>query len=111
MGVRLIYVTAASAGEARQIGAAMVRERLAACANIIPGMKSLYIWDDELQEDEEAVLILKTEESLVPAATRRIGELHSYTCPCVVALAVEGGNREFLDWVVKQTGSRAQAAD
>ena len=111
MGVRLLYVTAGSTEEARKIGATVVGERLAACANIIPGMKSLYSWEGEVKEDEEAVLILKTQESLVPAATRRIVELHGYDCPCVVALAVEGGNREFLDWVVSETGSGIQAED
>jgi periplasmic divalent cation tolerance protein len=98
-----IYVTAGSKDEALSIGRLLVEERLAACANVIPGTTAIYWWEGKVQEGEEAVLILKTRSDLVDAATARIRSAHSYTCPCVVALPVAGGNRDFLTWIVNET--------
>lgn len=98
-----LYVTAASAAEAESIARALVGERLAACANVLEGMRSYYWWEGGVQEGREAVLVLKTRRSLTEAATRRIVELHSYSCPCVVALDIAGGHPEFLTWIVNET--------
>tara|TARA_R110002110_G_scaffold414147_2_gene643349 strand:+ start:69768 stop:69980 length:213 start_codon:yes stop_codon:yes gene_type:complete len=67
----MIYVTCGSVNEARQIADTLVRERLAACANIIDGMRSVYWWDGEVREGAEAVLILKTAAANVPAIFER----------------------------------------
>lgn len=99
----LIYVTAGSRDEAISIGRALVEARLAACANILPSITSLYRWDDAIQEDEEVGFIIKTRPELVPAVTARVTELHSYECPCVIALPITDGNPSFLDWIVKET--------
>jgi len=104
MRVCLVYVTAGSLEEAKDIGRALVTARLAACANIIPHMHSIYEWEGKLQEDTEAILIAKTTESLVGPVVEKVKALHSYTCPCVVSLPVSDGNREFLDWVAAQVG-------
>jgi periplasmic divalent cation tolerance protein len=104
MSITLIYVTAPSREEALRIGRAVVEERLAACANVVGGVTSLYWWSGAVQEDAEAILVLKTQASLVDALTGRIGELHSYQCPCVVALPIGGGNPDFLAWVEAETG-------
>lgn len=101
----LIYVTTGSEEEARQIAAALVEARLVACANMLPGMKSIYRWQGEIQSDREVVLILKTQTSLVDMVTDKVKELHSYDCPCVVALSIAGGNPAFLDWIGEQTSS------
>ncbi len=98
-----LYVTAASKDEALAIGRLLVEERLAACANVIPGTTAIYWWEGKVQEGEEAILVLKTRNDLVDAATARIRSLHSYSCPCVAALPVAGGNPDFLDWIVKET--------
>ena len=98
-----IYVTAGSKDEALSIGRLLVEERLAACANVIPGTTAIYWWEGKVQEGAEAVLILKTRSDLVDAATARIRSVHSYTCPCVVALPVADGNRDFLTWIVNET--------
>lgn len=100
---RLIYITAESTYEARAIGRALVEARLAACANVLGPMTSIYRWEGVVQEGEEAVLIAKTTASLVDALTAKVRELHSYDCPCVVALPVDGGNPAFLDWIVAET--------
>jgi periplasmic divalent cation tolerance protein len=105
MDMRLVYMTAASREEARKIGRALVEERLAACANVIDGMESVYWWQGKLTEDRETVLIAKTRAELVPALTERVKELHSYTVPCVVALPILAGNPAYLDWLAAETAT------
>lgn len=103
MDMRLVYMTAASREEARTIGRTLVEERLAACANVIDGMESVYWWQGKLTEDREAVLIAKTRAALVPALTERVKQLHSYTVPCVVALPILDGNPAYLAWLTAET--------
>ncbi len=103
MEFRLVYMTAASRDEAKKIGRALVEERLAACANIIDGMDSVYWWQGKLTEDRETVLIAKTRAELVPALTERVKALHSYTLPCVVALPLVGGNPAYMGWLEAET--------
>jgi periplasmic divalent cation tolerance protein len=99
----LIYMTAGSAEEARRIGGVLVEERLAACANVIDGMTSIYRWEGEIRHDGEAVLLAKTRRNLVASLTARVKALHSYSCPCVVALPIADGNQAFLDWIGVET--------
>lgn len=103
MSVCFVYITAEHASEARAIGRALVEERLAACANILEGKHSLYRWEGEIQEETEAVLIAKTREDLVAALTERVIALHSYDCPCVVAMPIAGGNNAFIEWIHAET--------
>ena len=103
MAVCFVYITAPDKAAALKIGRALVDERLAACANVFDGMTSVYRWQGKVQEGGEAVLIAKTREELVPTLTDRVRALHSYECPCVVALRVAGGNEPFLDWIEAET--------
>lgn len=98
-----LYVTTANSSEAQTIARTLVGERLAACANVLGEARSFYWWNGEVQDDNEVVLVLKTRRDLVDAATQRIKALHSYDCPCVVALDIAGGNADFLNWIVKET--------
>ena len=107
MEFRLLYVTASSTDEAARIGRTVVEERLAACGNVLPGMRSIYWWEGQVQEEPEAVLILKTRADLVDALTARVRALHGYSVPCVVALPILAGNPDYLAWLAKETGSRA----
>jgi periplasmic divalent cation tolerance protein len=104
--VVLLYVTTADVAEAGRIGRTLVEERLAACANVLPGMTSVYEWQGKLCESQEAVLVLKTRASLVDEATAKVCALHSYECPCVVALPIIGGNPDFTSWIRAQSGPR-----
>jgi len=103
MSPQLIYVTAPSRPEAEKIATTVVTENLAACANILDGVTSIFEWEGKLCRENETVLILKTAEERVGALTERIKELHSYDCPCIVALPIEGGNPDFLNWVTEAT--------
>lgn len=98
-----VYITASDVAEATRIGRALVEDRLAACANVISGMTSIYRWQNEICEDTEAVLIAKTTDNKVAALTERVKELHSYECPCVAALPIRDGNAAFLSWIEEQT--------
>lgn len=100
-----VYCTCASMEQARLIGKAIVSKRLAACANILPSMHSIYWWENELQEEIEMVLIFKTISDLVPALTEKIKELHSYSTPCVISLPIESGNQDYLNWIRNETQS------
>lgn len=101
-----VYMTAGSEEEARKIAGAIVSERLVACVNILPGVHSLYWWEGKVQEDQEVVLVAKTQKRHLGALTARVKALHSYTCPCIVALPMEGGNSDFLAWIVAETSPR-----
>lgn len=107
MSVCLVYVTVPDPEAARRIGRALVEQRLAACANIIGGMRSVYRWEGQIEEDSEAVLIAKTREALVPALTETVRSLHSHDVPCVVALPITGGNRAFIEWIEAETAAGA----
>lgn len=100
----LIYITASGRDEALMLARSLVGERLVACANVLDGATSLYWWEGKVQEEQEVVLIAKTRSVLVDAVVARVKELHSYTCPCVVALPIGGGNPGFLAWVDGETG-------
>jgi periplasmic divalent cation tolerance protein len=103
------YVTCVDEAQAERIARAVVGERLAACANLIPGMRSLYWWQGKLDESREVVLILKTRPALIPALTNRVKALHSYTVPCVCVLPVIDGNPDYLRWLVAETVQMATA--
>lgn len=101
--LRLIYITAKDKRQAARIGRVLVRERLAACANIIGRIDSVYWWNGAVQSDVEAAVILKTRRALVRKLVERVKGLHSYTVPCVVSLPIDGGNGDFLQWIGRET--------
>jgi len=99
-----VYVTAKDADEAKTIARTVVGERLAACANLLGGIDSIYWWQGKLCEDSEVALILKSSAERKPGLIERIKELHSYECPCVICLPIDGGTRDFLNWIAAETG-------
>ncbi|MGZ8409248.1 MAG: divalent-cation tolerance protein CutA [Hyphomicrobium sp.] len=103
MTATFIYVTASSYEDAHRIGNAVVAERLAACANLLPGVTSMFWWEGRVQEASEVTIILKTRNDLVERLTDRVRELHPYECPCIVALPITGGNGTFIDWIISET--------
>ncbi len=103
--VYLVYVTASNEEEAKKLARQIVSERLAACANVYPRLTSFYWWEGKLEEDQEASLIFKTWGSKVEKLIERIKELHTYSCPCVLAWPIEKGNEAFIAWVKEETKS------
>jgi len=100
---RVIYITTEGYEEARKIGRALVEQRLAACVNILGPMTSMFRWEGDIRESAETVLIAKTTVENVDALTKRVIALHSYDCPCVVAMPIESGNPAFLEWIAGET--------
>jgi periplasmic divalent cation tolerance protein len=105
MTVNFIYMTAGNKEEARNIGKELVTSRLAACVNILDNMKSVYMWDGEVQEDSEVVLIAKTTRERLPELVEKVKSIHSYECPCIVSLPVLDGHKPFLDWIAEEVKS------
>ncbi len=95
----VIFVTAAGKKEAELIGATLVKERLAACANIIGGVRSLFWWEGKIDCAKEELLIIKSKKSKLPAIIKRVRSLHSYKVPEIIALPIIGGNRSYLKWL------------
>ena len=98
-----LCVTAPSRVEAEAIGRAVVEARLAASVNIVPAVSSLYWWEGALREAGEAMLWAKTRADLVEPLTAMVKALHSYACPCVIALPITGGNADYLAWIDAET--------
>jgi len=100
--VRVVLVTAPGA-EAETLGRALVGERLAACVNFVPGVRSIYRWEGEVQADEETLLVIKTTEARLAALVERVHALHSYDLPEVLALPAAGGSGAYLAWVAEES--------
>jgi periplasmic divalent cation tolerance protein len=92
-------VTVSSESEAKTIAHALVEERLAACVNIIPGLTSIYRWEENICEDRELLLVIKTQGQKVAALRERIAHLHSYAVPEVLALPITDGSARYLAWL------------
>ena len=98
-----VYITARNVKEARRIAEALLKDRLVACANIIPNIESLYWWDNKLQNEPEAGIIGKTISENAKKIIKRVKELHSDKVPCIVFWPIVGGNKDYLDWIRKET--------
>ena len=97
--VVVALVTAPSPEKAAEIARTLVEEGLAACGNVVPGVRSIYRWEGKVQDDAEALLVLKTERRLVPALQARLPELHPYQVPELLVVPVEDGLAPYLEWV------------
>lgn len=97
---RIVLTTAGSAEEAKRIGHALVEERLAACATLVPAVESIYRWEGKIESSPEVLLILKTTADRVEALNARLHALHSYQTPEFLVLAVEQGSAKYLEWLV-----------
>jgi periplasmic divalent cation tolerance protein len=106
MEFRLLYITCANRDEAEKIADALVEARLAACANILGEISSVYWWQGKLTRDREVALTAKTRADLVDAAIVRVKQLHSYQVPCVVALPLLEGNPDYFAWLEAETAPR-----
>jgi periplasmic divalent cation tolerance protein len=98
-----VVVTAADADWLAGFTRTLVEERLAACGHVTGPIRSVYRWEGAVHDEGEARVALHTRRSLVPAVVERTRELHPYDIPCVIAMSLVGGNREYLQWIVAET--------
>ena len=96
---RVVLVAAPDAETARSIARTLVEERLAACGNVVSGVTSVYRWKGAVQEDAEALLVLKTSRQTMERLSARVIELHPYEVPEVLALDVAYGSAAYLEWL------------
>jgi periplasmic divalent cation tolerance protein len=102
MSARLVFCACPDAATAGRIADTLVGERLAACVSMVPGLRSVYRWQAAIEHADEVLLLIKTGSGRLPALTARIGELHPYELPEVVAVEVSGGLPAYLDWIAAQ---------
>jgi len=95
----MVFCTVPEMNTAEKLSKQLVEEKLAACCNIVQGVKSIYIWEEKLQEDQELLLIIKTREATFPALEKKIGETHPYAVPEILALPIIHGNPEYFKWM------------
>lgn len=103
MEAYLVYVTCENAVEAQLIGRRVVEERLAACANIAESITSIYRWQGEVVEGQEALLTLKSSATRLELLIHRISELHSYEVPAIEAVSIAHAPSNFLTWLKEET--------
>ena len=96
---RIVLTTAASSDEARRLGRALVEEKLAACATLIPQVESIYRWQGQVETAGEALLLLKTEAEKLSALEQRLHQLHSYDTPEFLVLPVDAASERYLQWL------------
>jgi periplasmic divalent cation tolerance protein len=99
----VVLVTTPSPDRAAEIARAVVEERLAACGNVVPGLRSIYRWEGKVQDEPEALLVLKTTRARFEALRDRVLALHPYEVPEVIALPVEAGSARYLAWIAAET--------
>jgi periplasmic divalent cation tolerance protein len=104
----LVLTTCRNASDADALATALVEQRLAACVNRLNGVVSTYIWNGAVQQDQESLLLIKTTAVRLPEIEDTVRKLSGYELPEILAVRVEAGSRDYLDWlraVVAQNGS------
>jgi periplasmic divalent cation tolerance protein len=104
METLVIYITAPNEEEGAKIARTLVEERLAGCVNIVKPIRSIYRWQDNIEDDTEALMIVKTQKRLFESLESRVRELHSYSVPEIIAVPVVEGSKDYLKWLEEVTG-------
>jgi periplasmic divalent cation tolerance protein len=97
----VVLVTVGSAEEGIRLGEALVSEKLAACVNLIPGVRSIYVWEGNICNENEVLLLIKTTEAAYGSLEARVKELHTYSAPEIIALRIDRGSDQYLAWLTE----------
>ena len=98
----LILCTCPNEESASRLAEALVSERLAACVNVLPSVKSVYRWEGAVETATEHLLLIKTTDARFPAVRARIVELHSYDTPEIIAVPITAGSESYMSWLAAQ---------
>jgi periplasmic divalent cation tolerance protein len=101
----VVLMTAASHDEAAGIAEMLVKARLVACVQILPEMRSVYLWKDEVQREPEVLIVAKTLSSHFERLEREVRAMHSYETPEIIALPIEQGSQPYLEWLARSCSS------
>lgn len=102
----LVYTTYPSLVEAEQAGRYLVEKGLAACVNILPGMRSIYRWRGKIENADEVVMIVKTKDAQKEAVALEVKRNHSYDTPAILFLPADGGDKAYIDWIVSEASGQ-----
>ena len=97
------FCTCPDAEVGQRLATTLVTDRLAACVNMVPGIRSIYVWDDALCNDEEVLLVIKTTQDRLEDLQERVKNLHPYDCPELIVLTITDGLPDYISWLVSQT--------
>lgn len=97
------YITAPNEDEAVKIARVLVEGHLAACANIVKNVRSIYSWQGAIEDDAEVLMIVKTQKALFQKLSEKVKEIHSYDVPEVIALPIVDGSQDYLQWLREST--------
>jgi len=95
----LIYITTSSTDESKKIGNVLVKEKLAACVNIIASIESIYLWKGDIEDDKESLLIAKTKVANIDEIIKKVKEIHSYENPAILAIPIIEGSKDYLSYL------------
>ena len=99
MKLSIGYITTPTKAEAKEIVLALLEKGLIACANILDGAESYFVWENEIEKAKESVIFFKTRMKNEKKIIRLVKSMHSYECPCIVFSNIENGNDEFMGWI------------
>ncbi len=99
----VVLITVADEEEARLISRVLLKQRKAACINIMPGVNSLFWWQERIDSAHESLLVVKTRAVLLDEIIQLVKEIHSYDVHEIIALPIIGGNQDYLEWIDNET--------
>ena len=105
----VVFITAPTSEEAKSIGRHLVEKGLAACASIVPGIQSLFIWNGKFSQENEILIIVKSIQEKVKEIVAVVKEMHSYDVPEIIVLPVVDGSKDYLDWLQESISSKPTA--
>ncbi len=103
--LRMVYITTPDKPTAKNLGHKILQKRLAACANIVDGMESMYWWEGKITEDKECILLVKTHYSNMKQLTKLVEKYHPYDCPCIISYTIteDEGSEGYRNWLFKES--------
>lgn len=99
----IVFITVPTSDDGCKIARTLVGEKLAACVNILPGIRSVYTWEDEVCEDQEVLLMIKTRAEIFEDLSARVKKVHPYDLPEVIAVSLTAGAADYLNWIDQVT--------
>lgn len=103
MKISVIFITVDKKENARKIIQELLKNRLVACVNLISGIESMYWWKGRIEKAKEFLLIIKTSKNRVKNIIKFVKKIHPYTVPEIIAFDINNGNKDYIDWVIKET--------
>jgi periplasmic divalent cation tolerance protein len=99
MDALVVYITAPNENEAATIAKALVESKLAACVNVVKGIRSIYSWQGKIEDEQEVLMIAKTRRELFDILKAKVMAMHSYSVPEIIAMPIFAGSEEYLKWI------------